>query len=122
MRMATFKGRFVVKVDASGYFDFPIEWRPLVAKDRSFYFAPTRCDDVFDLTPKKLYDMEVGLLESLAKDHNVGDITSAYKEESFEAYVDEEWQMHVPEAVMKAVGAKGEISLVGALRKIMVCK
>lgn len=122
MRMATFKGRFVVKVNSSGYFEFQKEWRPLVAKDRSFYFAPTRCDDVFDLSPKKLYDMEVGLLEALAKDHNAGDISSAYKAESFEVYVDEEWQMHVPEAVLKSIGAKDTISLVGVLRKIVVSK
>ena len=122
MRMSTFKGRFVVKVDSSGKFDFPKEWRPLVAKDRSFYFAPTRCDDVFDLTPKKLYDMEVGLLEALVKDNNVGDIASAYKDESFEAYVDKEWQMHIPKAILKSIGAKDEISLLGALRKIMVSK
>ena len=115
-----FSGVFYVKVDHDGYIVFPEEWRHLVAKDRTFYFAPTHCNDTFDLTPQRLYDAEVGLLAALSTEKGMGDITLAYRSESFKVVVEEDWRMRVPKTVLDAVGAKDTITLVGGVRKILV--
>lgn len=121
-RKKMFSGVFHVRVDSDGCIDFPAEWRHFVAADRTFYFAPTRCDNIFDLSPKKLYDMEVSLLSAVSNKKGIGDIAKEYRDESFKVFIDEGWKLYVPKPVLDAIGTSEAISLIGTMRKITVCK
>ena len=118
---SVFCGSYELSIDSEGCIVFPDEWREFIGKDRIFYFAPTRVEDMFNLYPKAQYDLEYGFLKELAKSDPKArpflekEISLCIKE-----VADAEWRLHIPAKVIKALGAKNRLALLGGMKTIIV--